>query len=427
MGKGEVLHRSLLEPFKVGIVMIEGFEERIAGHVSYDRRQNITLDLVTALETAKPKASMPRNVKRAIGVLETGEYATLENMVSFRENTLNKPGRLVAKSSYVVSGLSVGESVFCAEKFDGIVVNFQGLLQWMDQRPFKKSFGTALDKVTVEYTNPHIPALTLDDGSALEIRFLYSVESNLVPVDNFTMPQSTAVCIRARTPASFSSLYRKALQFNRMVMLFAGALMPLTSLQVHAGGELFGVFGRYRSYDAGRTNYHRFNSRYTDMRDDFGGMVNEWFKFYAKHEASLDLYFDTWSQASNMSLDVEFMRVVRSLEAFHKENNRGDMHLRKRLEDMLEIPYKVPEAGTTKKEFARYVTEVRNRYAHGDIRDLENPRQYAKNLVKSIARLGVLMHGNVLHEMSIPDRVKDGIMASKIRQLDEFVALNTAE
>ena len=242
----QISDRSLLEPFRVSVVVIDGLGKKRSGHISYDGGQNLTLDLATT--DAADKDGARDCVERAIGVLETGECATLKNLFLTRHKHAHGK-RSVVTASYVVGEMFVGRDAFDAEKFDRISVKFKGLLEWMDQRPLKTT-DRAADKFSVEYTNPRIPAVALDDGSTLEVVFLYTRESNPVPTERFTLPQSTEFNIRARAPASFKSLYYKALQFNRLIMVLTNTFMPLTSIQVRAGGDLFGVFGRYRTHGA---------------------------------------------------------------------------------------------------------------------------------------------------------------------------------
>ena len=157
------------------------------------------------------------------------------------------------------------------------------------------------------------------------------------------------------------------------------------------------------------------------MREDFAGAVNGWFELYGRHEASLNLYFNTWAQKNRVSTDIWFLRTVQSLEAFDKEDKpdrapsggrskaRGKKSgqvrrsLKKRLESLLAIPYKILETGTTKEEFVKYATWVRNNYSHGDIQDPEDLRRYAADLAKNAKRLELLMHGNLIHALPIPD------------------------
>ena len=440
-GDGSVSGRSLLEPFRVGVAVIDGLGESVSGHISYDGYHGLTLDLATVVYTADAEynASAPESIERAIGVLETGECATLKNLVRTKHRVSCRK-RSAFTSSYTITEMFVGDGVFDT-KCDLISVKFKGLVEWMNQRPLKMSFDETSDKLTVEYTNPHIPEVALDDGTTLEIAFGYAEEHNLVPAEKFTLPQSTSVNMRTKAPSSFDALYYKALRFNRLVMLVTNAFMPLTSIQVEADGDLFGVFGKHRAYGAAsRIDYLDFNSHYTDVRPDFAGMVNGWFALYGRHNASLDWYFDTWAQTGRLSLDMQFLRTVQSLEAFDKERNPGRTPsgkrpkacykknrqdrpaLGRRLESLLEIPYRTLETGATKEEFVEYVTQTRNNYSHGDIQDPENPRRYAVDLAKNTKRLELLMHGNVVHELPIPDHVKDEIMASKVLQLDEFAS-----
>ena len=419
----EISYRSLLEPFKAGMVVIDGFGEKSLGHISYDGYQNLTLDLIRVLDNADAtheSASSLKCIGRAIGVLETGECATLVNLIPTKFGHRHRKHRVVT-SSYRVGEMFVGDDVFSEEKFDGISVESNGLMEWMDQRPLKTTIGEA-GKFIAEYTKPRMPPVTLGDGTALQIAFGYSVEHNLVPGEKFTLPQSASVNIRTPTPSTFTALYCKALGFNRLVMLLTSAFMPLTSIHIQAGGSSFGAFGRYKTYDVvSKIEYHRLDSLYTDMRQDFEKVVDVWFELCDRHEMSFNLYFNTWAQINRMGWDIRFLRIVQSLEAFDRENNPGRAVLRERLESLLEIPYNILETDAAKKEFVKYVTDTRNNYSHGDIQNPENPGQYVMDLARNTKRLEILLHANAIHALPIPDPTKNQIMESKLRQMNGFM------
>lgn len=408
-------------------MVIDGFGEKRSGHISHDSDQNLTLDLATAdtTNTADEDTSVPTDIERAIGVLETGECATLKNLSLTKHRRCTRKYSVVTVS-YSIGEMFVGDDVFSAQKFDLISVTFKGLLEWMDQRSLKTTHKTA-NKFAIEHTNPQIPAVTLDDGSTLEVVFIYK-EHKTIPTEEFALLQSTAFNIRTKVPISFKSLYYKALQFNRFIMLVTNTFMPMTSIQVRAGGDLFGVLGRYKTYDSTiRINYPDFNSHYTDMRQNFGSAVNGWFDLYGRHEVSLNLYFDTWVQKNRMGLDIQFLRTVQSLESFDKENEPKKRMLKERLQTLLEIPYNILEAGTTKSDFVNYVIKIRNSYSHGDVQDPKNLRQYAVDLLKGIRMLELLLHGNVIHALPIPNNTKNKIMANKIHQFKQLAELNDSD
>ena len=420
-----VLDRSMLEPFKIGVVMIDGLEENTSGHISYDRNQNLTLNLTSVLDATGQirKAKAPTAVRRAVGVLETGEYATLEHVYLSRQNRLSRPGRLVSKSSYRIHRMFVGENILDAEKFDRIAVSFKGLLEWMNQRTVQtKERDFDGEKLVFEYKNPQIPKAMLDDGTTLQMSFAYSYGSSGAPTANFDLPQSVAVGIQAKTPTSFNEMYSKAWQLNRLIALVANTRMPLTSIRVRAGDAVFGVFGKRVAYDTTSVDYFELISYYTDIGESFEDMANSWFAFYKRHTLSLELYFKTWDQQERMDSVMLFLSIIRAVEGFHREDNPNRMKLKERIRDLLKVPYEILEPSTTEEEFVESVVNTRDYHSHGIIQDLEGRIQKFE-LTKATQRLTLLMHGNMIHALSVPDSLKDKIMARKIRELEQWRAI----
>ena len=440
--------RSLLEPFKVRALVTDGLGERAYGHISYDG--HLILDIVSVRDGAnQPAAGMPERVERAACVLETGERATLEGMHVLHENSKIKKGLRAITAKYRVHAMFVGEGVLDAEKFDGIAVRFDKLLEWTDQQAVTMT-DQDLDacKASFEYKSPRALKAEIDNETTLQIRFPYAYAHPGIPASNFNLPQSAEAVIRTKAPASLDSLYQKALRFNRLIVLVSTARMPLTSVSLTAAGGTFGMFGKYVNFDAtDKVDYFDFSSHYAEIGEHFESMVGGWFAFYERYQKSLDLYFDTWTKGYRVDLDIRFLRVVRSLEAFHRakfgsagqaaepgltENDSAQaaarpgakpepwIVLEKRLEALLEIPYEVLEPGTDRGRFAKKVSVVRNYHSHGLIEDKEKDMPEVKDLIRYTNRLEILMHANMIHELSVPGDLKGKIMARKIRWMGQW-------
>ena len=419
-----IYDKTILEPFEIGI-SVDGLQDRVRGRISYDADQNLTLSLTAIMNPADTKDTlpeMPSNHRRIAGVLETGEYAILENQVLTNERAF-KTYRPVASKSYRIGEMFVGGGVSDPEKVRWTQVKFKGLLEWMNQQPFETDVsGVMEDKFVFKYTKPKAIKIALDDGSALDISFPYTFSNPSIPAEVFALPQSAAATITAKSPAPFDLLYRRALMFNHLIMLFTGAPMPLTTIRAGAGDCAFALFGRYADDGAAhKLDYLDFGLYYTDIRKCFKDTVNDWFAFYDKHPASLDLYFDTWDRAGRMSPDVLFLRTVQSLEAFYAED--GGQHtrfLKTKLERLSKNHRKILKPGKNGERLAR-VAQVRNYYAHGTIPKPGEKVPDRAELVELINRLGLLVYANVFCPLSIPRGLKKKVMAEKIRRLDRFL------
>ena len=409
--------RSLLEPFKVAVFITEGFGEKIPGHISYSEGRKPVLNLALIKEGEKPTGEfpfMPPKVKRAIGVLETGEYATLQDLTRGEETHRTGENTSVVTASYNVSEMFVGDGVCDKAEFEEVGITFGGLPEWMDQLPLETS-GVDMDagKFSLDYSNPQIPTITLDDGTAVTVSFPYRVRRYSVPAENFVLPQRVVATLRPESPLSPRPLCDKALQFNRLVALVADAPMPLASMRVRAGDRSWALFKRLRHDKTDRIDYWQLKSHYTNIREDFQDFVNCWFELYGRHEKSLDLYFDTKANAEHMTPDIEFLRFAQSIEAFYREDNPKSGNLEESLKALLEIPYEILEPGKVG-PFIERTNDIRNYLSHGILQRLESDMPDDKELWYLADRLELVMYGNLIRKLQMPEGLKWQIMSRKL-------------
>ena len=444
---GAISGRSLLKPFEIRVLVIEGFGEKVSGYVSYDGRQGLMLDVMAVRGgTDRARAGMPARVERAIGVLETGEYVTLEDMF-VRQSPKYGERHTAIVHRYRVYKMFVGGEALDAEEFDGIDIRFEKLLEWADQPAFTKNHEDAIaGRTSFEYKQPPTLKFTLGDGTMLDVDFSQRTPP-AVPVENFNTSQSATASIRTKAPASLKSMYSKALRLNRLIMLLANTRMPLTYTGVRAGGRVFELFGGSTSFDArDKVDYFDFSSHYPEIEGSFERVAGGWFGFYAKYEKSLDRYFETWTKDYRVDLGIRFLRVAQSLEAFHrakfgparrtgrgrpedgterasrckKKPRKGRIGLEERLEDLLEIQYEILEPGMCKRRFAREVRDIRDYHSHGFIEDTEKDMPDFSGTRKHANRLDLLMHGNMVDELPLTKRLKRQIMKKKISWMRQW-------
>ena len=250
--------------------------------------------------------------------------------------------------------------------------------------------------------------------------------------------QSVAIALDSETLVSLDALREKAICFGHLLMLATCARIPLTSIKVCAGKTCMNLFGRYHQEDAeNNLEIYGFNFKYTDIQDHFDEVVKGWFAFYEKHKESLNLYFGTRMQAQHMSMEIEFLRIVQSLESLHRtnhpdeqiskapcrENHQRWTSLYKRLYDLFEIPYNVIDP-TNKEKFVKQVTMTRNYYAHGGIKEHENYILSKNALYEATRKLKMLMFVHLIDGLKIPSILKETIVAKEIQRVYELERMN---
>ena len=176
------------------------------------------------------------------------------------------------------------------------------------------------------------------------------------------------------------------------------------------------LFKRLRHDKTDKIEHYRLKSHYTDIQTDFRNFVNHWFELCGKHKKSLKLYFDTKTNAEHMIPDIKFLRFAQSLEAFHREDDPESDNLAESLEALLEIPYKILETGKVQ-QFIKTTTNIRNYLSHGILQRLESDMPDDEELEKLADKLELVMYGNLIHELPIPEGLKSQIITRKLTHL----------
>lgn len=410
--------KSRQEPFEVlGSWQFDSSNDTIIGKLVYDGRRRLTLHVmrtpsIELQEIMRALKGTPR-VKRAVGVLETGESAVLEDLWIRKSTTYSAP-HVVNSSSYRIDRAFVGNRVTNTAEFNKISTRFSGLLNWMNLNDI--SSNSNKDTITIEYKRPERLAFSIKDMT-LEILHSYTTKHTESPPDTHVL-RSVAIVMGYETPVPLDELCKKVMRLGRLLMLATNTHMPPISIMIGTGKSWMGLFGKYHFVEAENApDPNGFRFLYTDVQGCFEELILCWFEFYEKHEKSLDLYFTTWINRHNISAEIEFLRAVQSLEAFHRAGHHRKPNLKKRLCDLLEH-YDVLEPATSKEEFVDIVVRTRNYHAHGYIKEHESSMPSEADLETMIERLNLLMTVHLIDALEIPDVLKQKIRSEEIQRVN---------
>lgn len=410
----DVAIKSRQKPFDVmGSWRFGDSKEMTAGRLVYDGPGKIMLHVIMPIEPrgVRTHASEDlRDVKQVSGVLETGEFAVLENM--HRTSGWTVTGFCtVTAAMYRVSCMFAGDQISDTSWFDSIRVKFAGLREWLNQRPITQSGDGPGEEITFMYKPPKGPEIALEDGMTLQVHYPYTSPHYVIAADKFVIPQDVEIVLSFEDLVPLDELYDRAMRFVRLLMLATGIRMPPMSIRVCAGRCWTGLFGKYPDYDEeARIDPYTFGFLYTDVQDHFEEMIKCWFAFYEKHRIGLDLYFETLMEEHHMSPEIAFLRTAQSLEALHRADHPEDQGMKDRISDLLKIKYDVLGAGTSKEEFAKNTATTRHYHAHGYIEEYEGKKQTGKNLIGMTLQLKFLMFAHMIDALAMPDALKKKMM-----------------
>ena len=287
--------------------------------------------------------------------------------------------------------------------------------------------------------------MDLPDGSSLTLSYGYAVSSG-IPKKEFVLPQFAAAIFESPSPVEIGWFHPRITTFANFLMM--GTRLPVKPERcvMVRGRDSIAAFPDWAMPEAGYEEEGllglRFN--YQQIAGSFDDAVRCWFdtarkydKSMAvavadvagaaagfdtarKYDKSMDLYFQTRLEGEAQSSDVQFLRLVRSLEAFYRARHPDeDKSIRGMLEDLPhDLPHDPLPEGRDRADFLSLVSDTRNCLSHGFLASKEQGLPEGADFVKMTARTELLVYGCYLNELEICGELKAAIMKERIRWVD---------
>ena len=429
---GGLAEMSIQDSFeKTGMWRLSGSASMVCGKIMYDRTHGIRLQIILFLDDTnsldmmnlfhKPDPDL-RQIQYIRGILETGESVLLDKckVINLHQT------RTITKLTYRVLRMFVGSNMPCDDlKFDKMLVRYTSLYTWLAPNTIDSTIGdeTMSGVMAFTHTPPKDIEEFLDDGFSLQINYGHSISSSNI-IKDFIIRQSAAVVLISKKTLATNELYKKIIYFRNFLMLATDTMILEKSVQVAKEGDFVTAFLNHRTFDnvIDEQNFDRMNFSYLDVREEFGDVIRGWFKFSDKYGKATDLYFRTLLEREHFTIEIEFLRIFQSLEAFHKikfpEKKRSP--LRCRLKDILKDTECLLDLGADRDGFAKDIVDARNYYSHGFLHCNEQKSPSWKQTAQMKDRLHMLMFACIIKEMKIAENLKIKIMREKTKRVESY-------
>lgn len=391
-------------------------DKPIPGIIIYDKGK-IRLETMTSLE--KPNEdqffsnSNLRKHEIIFGKLDTGETIILTNCVWF--------GHYNQRNMYTVSQMYVNNTFNESTlMFNKVSVEYSSLFNWLGINTIHVDFDS--DQHVITHTKPK--PITVKINNKFELTFFigYTISSSYLPND-YTIPQVATVTVSYDHPMAFNDIYEKLKYFKYFLMMSTGHRIFPISINAHVTKEhLQPVFlNQILNEDVKNVEHFDMILTYQNIKNNFDSIMKSWYEICSKFDKSTELFFTTLQNEKFMLIDIVFLQMVQTLEAFHREKFKKDDELKLRLNELI-TPFS--------SSFANFDTEriskTRHYHSHGFLENYSMNDIITENieLIFVTRRLKLLMQTCLLEELPIEQSLKEEILKKQVKIIDDEESLN---
>ena len=427
---GRLAEMSIHDSFeKTGMWRLSDSASRVYGKIMYDHNHGIKFQIILHKDDPNSLATMNlfckpgsdlHQIQHIWGILDTGENVLLDQCtVTNRHYT-----QTVTKLTCRVLRMFVGSNMPCDDlKFDKMLVRYTSLYTWLAPNTIDSIMGdkTMSGTTTITHTPPKGIEESLDDGFSLQINYGHSISYPDI-IKDFIIRQSAAVVLVSEKTLATNELHKKISYFRNFLMLATDTTILEKSVMVAKEGDFVTAFLNHRTFDnvIDEQDFDRMNFSYADVKEEFGDVIREWFKFSDKYGKATDPYFLTLLELEHFTIEAEFLRIVQSLEAFHRikfQEMKKQPSLECRLKDLLEYTECLLDLGIDRDVFAKDIANARNYHSHGFLPHYEHKLPSWKQMVPMRDKLHLLMFACIIKEMKISENLKIKIMCGKSKRV----------
>ncbi len=418
---------------KLGVWWPHNAENFVAGRIKYDKG-SITLQIMMPLDPADhmdtlakilPHAnqentneSLPK-LEYVKGILESGEHVLLNNCMFVKSNITNG----VYNKFYRVSRMFAGEADPRTDmKSDRIAIRYTSLYTWLwPETIHVKTNPENILEMSFTHMPPKDMRINLSKSNFLEINYGHTRYFPAV-IKNFTITQSASVVFESKTPLDLETLYDKILPFRNFLMLATDTRIQLESTHLRADNDFFAVFQDIKLYEDidKEQDIDKMNFNYRQIEKNFKNIIRYWFRYHAKYEKALNLYFETKLEEPHLPINITFLRIVQSLEALHRIKNSSRNGLKEKLEDLAKGSHDIFNSHINPNAFFQDVIIARDYFSHGYIKDNQNKMPSDKELIKITRILDLLMFVCIIEDSRLSKKLKREIRQNKIKKTHQI-------
>lgn len=394
----------------------ENKDKTIPGIIIYDKGK-IGLETMTSLEKPNEEQFFSKSNLRkhdiVFGKLDTDETIILTDCVLF--------GHHNQKHKYTISQMYVNNTFNEPTlMFNKVSVEYSSLFNWLGIKTIDVDFDS--DQHVITHTPQKPIKVKIDNESELTLFIGYTISSSYLPKD-YTIPQVATVTVSYDHPMAFNDIYKKLRYFKYFLIMSTGHRIFPISITAHVNKEhLQPVFlNQILNEDVKNVEYFDMVLTYQNIKNGFDSIMKSWYETCSIFNKSIERFFTTIQHEKFMLIDIAFLQMVQTLEAFHREKFKKDVELKIRLNELI-TPF---STHFTNLDTER-ISKTRHYHSHGFIENYSMNDIITDNieLISVTRRLKLLMQTCLLEELPIDQSLKEKILKKQVKIIDDEESLN---
>lgn len=317
--------------------MIEGFKYKGEFYLPHDKKNTVRGTLIF-----KPKkgieldliGSFGRNHsdKQEIiwGILENGKSVTLYNSY-ITSKQFSSPGFAIDKYVSIFVFFDIYFNNKNDIKFSKVSTHYSHLDEWLNIRSgFKIDNDSKNYKVKIEYELPSPINVSLPNNLELTINLTAKGPSiNLVQKDALIKQKAFINFVTPRK-RNFDMILQEIFHFQNFLTLVTQRSIYTKELygylRIGNKKQLYKSRIIFKVYNIPKNEKELFPMDmlipFVNFSNSFNTIITNWFSFKNQLETAIDPFFSTYYNP-NLYISDKFLNLIRSMEAFHRDNIRN--------------------------------------------------------------------------------------------------------
>ena len=321
-------------------------EREVPGTLSISDGGNVKLELTQPLDTSSIQAlfgySSDDSLRQILGHVEKDGPVMIDRCYHISKKRNITRGRLIAPEVVSAQRVFIGfpHQEGTTLRFNTVTFSVEGIDEWVGISGIEVDRQIENSALTISYKRPADVSFNLANGMQLLITFAWTFPG-IPSTQRAEVTQKTYFELISQDASELDEFISVAEKITAFLCFVMNEIVCLERVSVTSDNlrqdigdgrtalipvEIYCPAWPY-SKDEPEINEMDMLFRFKEIQGQFESMINKWIENYEQIAPALDLFFLT-KTGTLPSLDLQFLTLAQSLEAFHRKTS-DEMHMDK--------------------------------------------------------------------------------------------------